>query len=140
MKSARMTAAAISLLFVSFELHAQAPNQNTGAAGGAVAGAVTGAIVGGPIGAVIGGVIGATAGAALAPPDAVQVQQYVVRQNVPSVRSQQQVVVGQPLPQAVPVYALPPESGVATPYRYSVVNQQTVLVDPRTGQVVQVLQ
>jgi hypothetical protein len=137
-----LISAAATLALLSFPVVAQAqtPNQNASAGAGMATGAVTGAIVGGPVGAVVGGAIGAIAGGALAPPQAAQVQQYVVTQGVPSVRVQEQVVVGQPIPQQVELYALPPSVGVETQYRYTVVNDHTVLVDPRTRQVVQVIQ
>ncbi len=133
-------AAALALLAVPFAAQAQGtPAQQSGAAAGATTGAVGGAIVGGPVGAVVGGAIGAVVGGSLAPQEQVAVRQYVVRQNVPSVRVQEQVVVGQPLPATVELRAIPADVGVQTQYRYSVVNDQTVLVDPQTRQVVQIL-
>jgi hypothetical protein len=44
------------------------------------------------------------------------------------------------LPRQVELYAIPSEVGVQTQYRYSVVNGQTVLVDPQTRQIIQVIQ
>jgi hypothetical protein len=134
-------AAALALLAVPFAVQAQGtPAQQSGAAAGATTGAIGGAIVGGPVGAVVGGAVGAVVGGTLAPQEQVAVRQYVVRQSVPSVRVQEQVVVGAPLPQTVQLHAIPADVGVQTQYRYSVVNDQTVLVDPSTRRVVQVLQ
>lgn len=132
--------AALAFLAVPVAAHAGSASQQQGAAAGATTGAIGGAIVGGPVGAVVGGAIGAIAGGALAPQQQVAVRQYVVRQNVPSVRVQEQVVVGQALPATVELRTLPADVGVQTQYRYSVVNDQTVLVDPQTRQVVQIIQ
>ena len=133
-------AAALALLAVPFAAQAGSASQQSGAAAGATTGAIGGAIVGGPVGAVVGGAIGAVAGGALAPQEQTAVRQYVVRQNVPSVRVQEQVVVGQPLPATVELRALPADVGVQTQYRYTIVNDQTVLVDPQTRRVIQVIQ
>ena len=113
--------------------------QGGGAVTGGAAGAATGAIVGGPVGAVIGGVTGAIAGG-LAEQQQPQFRQYVVTRNVPSYRVQQDVRVGTVLPQqGVTYYEVPAEFGV-TNYRYTVVNEVPVLVDPGTRRVVQVIQ
>ena len=134
----RLLAAGAALALLAVPFAAQAQNAG-GSAAGAAAGATTGAIVGGPVGAVVGGIAGATLGG-LAAPQATQVQQYVVTQRRPSVRVTERVVVGEPLPQQVELYAIPADVGVQTQYRYSIVNDQTVLVDPSTRRVVQVLQ
>jgi phage tail tape-measure protein len=132
--------AALTVAAAPLSAQAQSANQAAGSAAGATTGAVTGAIVGGPIGAIVGGAIGAAAGGALAPPEAAQVQQYVVTQRRPSVRVQERVVVGEDLPPTVQLYAVPAETGVRTQYRYSVVNDRTVLVDPQTRQIIQVIE
>lgn len=105
----------------------------TGAAGGAV----TGAIVGGPVGAAVGGVVGAIAGTAVAPPPE-RVVTYVQQQPVPAqpVVIEQQVAVGQPLPQQVVLTPIPDQPT----YAYAVVNNQRVIVDPQTYVVVGVAQ
>ncbi|MET0530784.1 DUF1236 domain-containing protein [Microvirga sp. P5_D2] len=109
-----------------------------GAAAGAATGAVGGAIVGGPIGAAVGGVTGAIVGG-LAGDAQPRFQQYVVTQNVPSYRYQEEVRVGAVLPSSgVQYYEVPAEYGV-TQYRYTVVNDTPVLVDPGTRRIVQVV-
>ena len=111
---------------------------NGGAAAGAATGAVGGAIVGGPIGAAVGGVTGAIVGG-LAGDAQPRFQQYVVTQNVPSYRYQEEVRVGAVLPSSgVQYYEVPAEYGV-TQYRYTVVNDTPVLVDPGTRRIVQVV-
>ncbi len=108
-----------------------------GAVGGPV-GAVGGAIVGGPVGAAVGGVTGAIVGG-IADQQQPQFRQYVVQRNVPSYRVQQEVQVGTVLPeQGVTYYEVPAEYGVRG-YRYTVVNEVPVLVDPSTRRVVQVI-
>ena len=111
----------------------------SGVATGATTGAVGGAIVGGPVGAVVGGVGGAIVGG-IADSSQPQFRTYVVEQKRPSYTYSQQVVVGAELPeQGVTYYEVPAQYG-ATQYRYTVVNNRTVLVDPRTRRVVQVIQ
>jgi hypothetical protein len=111
----------------------------SGVAAGATTGAVGGAIIGGPVGAVVGGVGGAVVGGIS---DATQprFRSYVVEQKRPSYAYSSEVVVGAELPeQGITYYEVPAEYG-APQYRYTVVNNRTVLVDPRTRRVIQVIQ
>jgi hypothetical protein len=111
----------------------------SGVAAGATTGAVGGAIVGGPVGAVVGGVGGAVVGG-ITDSTRPQFRTYVVEQKRPSYTYSQQVVVGAELPeQGVTYYEVPQQYGV-TQYRYTVVNNRTVLVDPQTRRVVQVIE
>ncbi|MVA23895.1 DUF1236 domain-containing protein [Agrobacterium vitis] len=103
---------------------------------GAAGGAVTGAIVGGPVGAAVGGVAGAIVGTAIDPPPR-EVVTYVQEQPVSApVRVQQQVVVGKPIPETVVLTPVPSNEH----YAYAVVNDQRVIVDPRTHTVVQIVE
>lgn len=116
-----------------------APAAQGGALSGAATGAVGGAIVGGPIGAVVGGVGGAVVGAIIGD-NTPKFQAYVVEQRRPSYTYAQPLVVGGVLPESgIQYYDVPREYG-ETNYRYTVVNNRTVLVDPQTRRVVQVLQ
>jgi len=109
-----------------------------GAATGATAGAIGGAVVGGPVGAVVGGVGGLVVGG-IADETRPRFRTYVVQQNIPSYTYSSQVVVGAELPAAgVTYYEVPAEYGVRE-YRYTVVNNRPVLVDPRTRRIVQVI-
>lgn len=112
----------------------------SGAASGAAAGAVGGAVVGGPVGAAVGGVTGAIVGGALSGPDETRVREYVVKEKHPSVRVQEDVKVGAVLPGTVKYYEIPSSVGVKTTYRYAVVNDRTVLVDPSTRKVIQIIE
>ncbi len=110
-----------------------------GTAAGATTGAIGGAIVGGPVGAVVGAGVGAIAGG-LAEQQQPQFRQYVVTQNRPSYRYQEEVRVGAVLPSSgVTYYEVPAEYGVRN-YRYTVVNDRVVLVEPGTRRIVQIVQ
>jgi Protein of unknown function (DUF1236) len=134
-----LTAAAfLTTLAVPFGALAQSTPQG-GAAAGATTGAVGGAIVGGPVGVVVGGAAGALIGG-LTAEQSMQVRQYVVRQNRPSVRVQEQVVIGQALPGTVQLYEVPADVGVQTEYRYGIVNDRRVIVDPGTRRIIEVIE
>lgn len=113
-----------------------------GAAGGAATGAVGGAIVGGPAGAAVGAVGGAAAGAIVGGISAdhrTEFRTYVKEQKVPSVAYREKVVVGATLPETVTYREVPAKFG-KTEYRYTVVNDQTVLVEPKTRKIVQIIE
>ncbi len=130
-------AAALTMLPVA-AFAQNAPAAQGGAAAGATTGVIGGAIVGGPIGAVVGGVGGAVVGAIIGD-QTPRFKTYVVEQRRPSYTYAQPVVVGGVLPQqGVTYYDVPREYG-ETSYRYTVVNDRAVLVDPRTGRIVQVI-
>jgi hypothetical protein len=87
-------------------------------------------VVGGVGGAIIGGI---------ADESRPRFREYVVRERVPSYSYREDVRVGATLPSSgVTYYEVPREYGVRD-YRYTVVNNRTVLVDPRTHRIVQVL-
>lgn len=111
----------------------------TGTASGAAGGAVAGAVVGGPVGAAVGGAAGAAVGSALSPEESTRMREYVVTQRRPSVRVTEEVVVGEPLPPRVRVYSVPRSVGLQNSYSYSVVNDRTVVVDPQTREIVEVI-
>jgi hypothetical protein len=64
---------------------------------------------------------------------------YVVRERVPTYSIPDRVIVGGVLPEAGITYYDVPQTYGPTTYRYTVVNGQTVLVEPRTRRVVQVI-
>src|ERR1700749_2057669 len=67
-------------------------------------------------------------------------RQYVIREHVPNYTVPDRVVVGGVLPEdGVTYYDVPQTYGV-TPYRYTVVNGATILVEPRTRRIVQVVE
>ena len=67
-------------------------------------------------------------------------REYVVRERVPNYTISERVIVGGVLPEAgVTYYDVPPEYGVRD-YRYTVVNGRTVLVEPRTHRIVEIVE
>jgi hypothetical protein len=65
---------------------------------------------------------------------------YIVREHVPTYTIPDRVTVGAVLPEAgVTIYDVP-QTFAVTPYRYTVVNGRTVLVEPRTRRIVQVVE
>ncbi|MBR1228396.1 MULTISPECIES: DUF1236 domain-containing protein [unclassified Bradyrhizobium] len=66
-------------------------------------------------------------------------REYVVRERVPTFTIPDRVTVGGVLPEAGITYYDVPQTYAATPYRYTVVNGQTVLVEPRSRRIVQVV-
>jgi hypothetical protein len=113
-----------------------------GVVGGAANGADEGNAAAGPVGAVVGGAVGAVAGGVgglLGVDQRPRFHEYVVHEHRPSYRYSDDVRVGVILPSdGVPYYDVPPEYGVRGAH-YAVVNDRTVLVDPRTHQIIQVL-
>jgi uncharacterized protein YcfJ len=133
MKKVLIGAFAVTMLSVPIA-HAQ-----SGVAAGATTGAVTGAVVGGPVGAAVGAGAGAIAGG-IADDTRPRFRSYVSERRVPSYRYEREVRVGADLPTSgVTYYDVPQEYGV-TKYRYTVVNDRTVLVDPGTHRIVQIVE
>jgi len=67
-------------------------------------------------------------------------REYIVRQRVPNYVISDRVIVGGVLPEAGVTYYDVPQTFGVTPYRYTVVNGRTVLVEPRTRRIVQVVE
>ena len=116
--------------------------QAQGTVRGAQEGAAQGGRDAGPIGAVVGGTLGAVAGTIggiLGVEDRPRFRTYVVEQRMPSYRYDSDFRVGATLPEdGVTYYEMPPEYH-AQGYRYTYVNDHAVLVDPRTHQIVQII-
>lgn len=66
-------------------------------------------------------------------------RRYVVEERLPSFAVPDRVVVGTTLPEAGVSYYDVPERFGQTTYRYTIVNDRTVLVDPRSRRVMQVI-
>jgi hypothetical protein len=113
-----------------------------GVPGGVERGSRDGERAAGPVGAVVGGVIGGVVGGVagvLGVDQRPRFHNYVVERHVPSYDYREDVRVGAVLPEAgVTYYDVPPEYGVRD-YRYTVVNSRTVLVDPRTHRIVEIV-
>jgi hypothetical protein len=100
---------------------------------GAAEGARAGGQVGGPVGEVVGGTVGAAVGLGLEIPNAVITS--VQAERAPSVVVRERVVVGEPLPPSVELRTVPSH----TEYRYAIVNDRRVLVEPRTRKIIKII-
>ena len=134
MKSNILRYGALSIaLLAPIGAHAQ------GVVGGVANGADQGDAAAGPVGAVVGAVTGGVGGL-LGVDQRPRFHEYVVREHKPSYRYRDDVRVGVILPSdGVQYYDVPPEYGVRGD-SYTVVNDRTVLVDPRTHQVIQIVE
>ena len=112
--------------------------QSGGAAAGAATGAVGGAIIGGPVGAAVGGVTGAIVGG-IADQQQPEFRTYVTTQKVPSYSYREEVRVGAVLPEFGVTYHEVPAEYKVKGYRYTVVNNTPVLVEPSSRKIVQVI-
>ena len=109
-------------------------NAQSTTAQGAASGATAGDRVGGPVGAIVGGTVGAAVGAAVEIPNALIMS--VQRADAPSVVVRERIVVGEPLPATVQLRTVPDYPN----YRYAVVNDQRVIVEPRSRKIVHIVQ
>jgi hypothetical protein len=112
-----------------------------GVVGGAAKGADDGAAAAGPVGAVVvGAVSGGGTGDLLGVDQRPRFREYVARERHPSYRYNDDVRVGAILPPSgIEYYDVPSEYGVAGD-RYAIVNDRTVLVDPSTHRIVQIIE
>jgi hypothetical protein len=88
------------------------------------------------VGLAQGVVVDGTVGAATVVEVPAEVRSYVVRERIPSVRIQEEVVVGEPLPPTVELRTIPDY----TDYRFAVVNERRVIVEPRTRRVIRIIE
>ncbi len=113
-----------------------------GIVGGAAQGSQRGNDAAGPIGGVVGGAVGAVEGGVaglLGIDQRPRFHDYVIREHRTSYRYESPVVVGAVLPgSGVTYYEVPSEYGVRT-YRYTILNDRAVLVDPSTHRIMQVI-
>lgn len=131
--------ASIVAAAVAFPMMAHAQ----GTVRGAQEGAEQGGRAAGPVGAIIGGTVGAATGTVegiLGVDERPRFREYVVREHRPSYRVREEVRVGAVLPEAgVTYYDVPAEYHVRPGYRYTVVNERPVIVEPRTRRIVEVI-
>jgi hypothetical protein len=131
-----LSAALLATLALPLSAHAQ------GTVRGAEDGARDGGRAAGPAGAIVGGAVGAAAGTVggiLGVKERPRFREYVVKEHRNSYHYDHDVVVGAELPSSgVTYYEVPAEYGVKE-YRYTVVNDRTVLVDPRSHKIVEVI-
>jgi hypothetical protein len=109
---------------------------------GAAEGAEEGGRAAGPVGAIVGGTVGAAVGTVngiLGVDDRPRFREYVVRERRPSYVYKEEVRVGTVLPESGVTYYDVPAEYRAPGYRYTVVNERPVIVEPRTRRVVQII-
>ncbi len=123
---------AVSLIAASLLASGAAYAQSTTATG-AANGAAAGGSVAGPVGAAVGGTVGAAVGAGLEIPNAVITS--IQGERVPSVTVRERVVVGERLPATVELRPVPNY----TQYRYAVVNDRRVIVEPKTRKIIRII-
>jgi hypothetical protein len=95
--------------------------------------------MGGPAVATIGGAVGGVVAGLMGVDQRPRFHEYVIQQHRVSNRYNQPVAVGDVLPGPAQYYDIPPEFGEHGYYRYAIVNDRTVIVDPLTRVVVQVV-
>jgi uncharacterized protein DUF1236 len=138
MKMTFLAIAAATIAALPVTAHAQ------GAIRGAEEGAVAGDRAAGPVGAIVGGTVGAAAGtveAILGVEDRPRFREYVARERRPSYRFREEVRVGAVLPaQGVTLYEVPSEYHIKPGYRYAVVNDRPVIVEPRSRRIVEIIE
>lgn len=126
-----------------------------GTVNGAQQGAATGSDAAGPLGGIVGGAVGAGVGAAtgavgtatgivggiFGADERPRFHEYVQEQNYPSYSYARPVRVGSVLPRGgVTYYPIPGDYQSAHGrYRYARVNDRTVIVDPRTRRIVDII-
>ena len=109
---------------------------------GAAEGAEEGGRAAGPVGAIVGGTVGAAVGTVngiLGIDDRPRFREYVVRERRPSYVVREEVRVGTVLPDSGVTYYDVPAEYKAPGYRYTVVNDRPVIVEPRTHRVVEII-
>jgi hypothetical protein len=131
------TAALVAALAVPAIAQAQ------GVPGGIERGSREGERAAGPVGAIVGGTIGGVVGGingVLGVDERPRFRSYVVEQRRPSYTYRDEVRVGAVLPESGVTYYEVPREYNAAKYRYTVVNNRTVLVDPSTRRIVEVVE
>ena len=131
----------LKLAAVALFLLAPIGARSQGVIGGINNGAEKGDQAAGPVGAVVGGIVGGVfggIGGLFGLDQRRDFRDYIQAQHLPSDEYRASVAVGNQLPQeGIHYYDLPPRYGVHG-YRYAIVNDVTVLVDPRTRKIVEV--
>jgi len=132
----------VLLAMLALPMAAQNQAQAQGTVQGAQRGAAQGEHDAGPVGAVVGGALGAVAGTVggiLGVNDRPRFRTYVVNERLPSYRYESDFRVGATLPDSGVTYYDVPADYHVTGYKYAYVNDHAVLVDPRTHQIVQIV-
>ena len=133
----------IALAAISVAAFIPAVASAQGVVGGADQGAREGGRAAGPVGAIVGGTVGGVVGGVngvLGIEQRPRFRSYVSGQHRASYQYRDNLAVGVVLPnEGVTYYDVPPEYG-ASNYRYTVVNGRTVLVEPGTRRIVEIVE
>ena len=135
-KTILQTSIVAAALTLPLAAHAQ------GTLRGAAEGAEEGGRAAGPIGAIVGGTVGAAVGTVegiLGVADRPRFREYVIRERRPSYIYREEVRVGTVLPASGMTYYEVPVEYRAPGYRYTVINDRPVIIEPRTRRVVQII-
>jgi Protein of unknown function (DUF1236) len=107
---------------------------------GAAKGVDDGAAAVGPVGAIVVGSVSGGVGGLLGVEQRPRFREFVARERHPSYRYDEDVRVGAILPSSgIEYYDIPREYGLVGD-RYTVVNDRTVLVDPSTRRIIQIIE
>ncbi|WOJ91171.1 DUF1236 domain-containing protein [Methylocapsa polymorpha] len=120
--------AILAIFALPLAVHAQPTGGAAGA--GESTGTATRALAGAPEGA---------GGAVLSADQSAKIHEYVMKEKRPSIKVMEKVAVGAILPPSIELYPLPADLGVKSDYRYSLVNEHTVLVEAKTHKVTQII-
>jgi len=132
---------AIATLIVTLPITAYAQ----GAIRGAEEGARKGNEAAGPLGGIVGGAAGAavgTVGGILGVEERPRFREHVIQERRGhSYRYNQPPHAGMVVPgPGLVLYPIPPEYNIPPTYRYAYINDQVVIVDPRTRRIVEVIE
>lgn len=91
-------------------------------------------------GAIAGVIVGAAIATAIVPHEHREpLREYIVRENRPSYRYEDEVVVGRELPpRAYESYPVPERYGVPSGHHYTIINDRPVIYHPETRRVIHV--
>jgi len=138
MNKSLLTIAALFVATLPYAAHAQ------GTGRGAEEGAAAGERAAGPLGAIVGGTVGAatgTVGGILGVEERPRFREYVIREHHASFAHRDEVRIGAVLPErGVILYAVPREYHARPGYRYAIVNDRPVIVEPRTRRIVEIIE
>jgi hypothetical protein len=135
MKMTFLAIAATTMAALPLNAQAQGRHAEEGAAAGGRAAGPPGAIIGESVGAAVD-----VAETILGVEDRPRFREYVIREHRPSFRYREEFHVGAVLPpRGVTLYEVPREYHVRPGYRYAVVNDLPVIVEPRSRRIVEII-
>ena len=135
-------------ILLSFVLVASASGAYAqGIVGGAEQGSANGAAAAGPVGAVVGGAVGGAVGAVTGGVNGLlgidltpRFHDFFVKEGHASYVYQRTLKPGDILlVDNITYYPVPPEFGMSCEYRYAIINDEAVIVDPHTHKIIQVI-